>query len=227
MAHGHLNATACSSMARCTHHHQTHPHTAAIRSWVTLDSAHQGKYCYISSLFAYECMLSHLKDAPCYDVVCAHCAVICRHHAVNCSARLLPGSEQDHALTCCVMLCCAVAAALLCICLWLMMIQAPHIVSLPMRPKPKEPARQVQMKILTRFEFDRDFLMSAVIAQQQGTTTEQPELYLKGSPAAISPLIGFSNLPRDWSQVQSSPHSESAYTACTFSGMPKQHSMTS
>lgn len=76
------------------------------------------------------------------------------------------------------------------------------------------------MKILTRFEFDRDFLMSAVIAQQQGTTTEQPELYLKGSPAAISPLIGFSNLPRDWSRVQLSARTESDLTACTFFGMP-------
>ena len=82
----------------------------------------------------------------------------------------------------------------------LFVMQEPDLVSLPMRPKPKEPARQVQMKILTRFEFDRDFLMSAVIAQQQDSKSE-PELYLKGSPAAVSQLIGFSSLPRDWSQV--------------------------
>lgn len=80
-------------------------------------------------------------------------------------------------------------------------MQKPEVISLPMRPKLNEPAKQVQMKVLTRFEFDRDFLMSAVIAQQQNSTSE-PELYLKGSPAAVALLIGASNLPRDWSQVQ-------------------------
>ena len=56
------------------------------------------------------------------------------------------------------------------------------------------------MEILTRFEFDRDFLMSAVIAKQAGTE-DQPELFLKGSPAATAQLIGYDNMPKDWSQV--------------------------
>lgn len=116
MAHGHLNAIACCSMAGCTHHHQTHPHSNYIQGHPWFCTARQLLLHVVA--IAYDCMLSHSKNASCYNVICEHCALICGRHVVIYSACLLPGGKQDHALTCYAVLChavlCLAVLAVLC-----------------------------------------------------------------------------------------------------------------
>lgn len=66
----------------------------------------------------------------------------------------------------------------------------------------------VTMQVLRRFEFEPNYLlMSGVIAMEDYSydgRSAEPQVWLKGAPHELIPLLGPDKLPKTWDEVRSS-----------------------
>lgn len=83
-------------------------------------------------------------------------------------------------------------------------LKGRNTVSLPLRDGRNEVARQVQLEVLQRFEYDANMMMSGVIVKSNSTTRrERAQVLVRGAPFEISQLAEPDSLPPDWTQVSS------------------------
>lgn len=83
------------------------------------------------------------------------------------------------------------------------LVQGRSTISLPLRVSRNEPARQVQLEVLHRFEYDAKMLMSGVIAKSNSSKTERAQVLIKGAPHQVCQLAEPDTVPQDWTQVRS------------------------
>ena len=94
-------------------------------------------------------------------------------------------------------------------------VQGRNTICLPLRASRKESARQVQLEIMRRFEYDPKMMMSGVIAKSKSSThCERAQVLIKGASYEVSQLADPDSLPKDWAQVQQ-PRHHSSIQVCT------------
>jgi len=83
-------------------------------------------------------------------------------------------------------------------------VQDHNHVTLPLRPKPGEPARLVTLEVLRRFEFEPQMLlMSGVIARESHPAhSAEPQVLLKGSPHEIMHHLDPATVPQQFEKVR-------------------------
>ena len=82
-------------------------------------------------------------------------------------------------------------------------LQGRNTVTLPLRVGHSQAARQVQLEILQRFEYNSKWLLSGVVGRVCGSRPGAAQVFIKGDPLQIVQLVEPDSLPQDWCEVSS------------------------
>ena len=95
--------------------------------------------------------------------------------------------------------------------------QGRTTICLPLRNQRKETARQVQVEVLERLEYDATTMMSGVIVRGTSSKAERAQVLIKGAPYEVSKLAEPHTVPPDWGQVNAAfgSHAHSSLRGAT------------